>query len=230
MLDRSVLRWGGLAGMAGAVVGAIANLMHPRGDFGSAQEVVDMAGDSGIWVFDHYLIAWTIALGGFGLYALGRSFAEEPARSWGRVAVAFLIASLPVGYLVAVIDGSTLSNAAEEGGEAAIAVAHVSEGLFTAMMGSLFGVVPILYGIALMTTRQYPGWLAPLALASGVIGLFTSSYTFLAGYSEVISNYLFTLGSLGATVLLFAAGWFLWKGEYAGVATPPVAGGPGITT
>lgn len=230
MLDRSVLRWGGLAGMAGAVVGGIANLLHPRGDFGSAQEVVDMAADSGIWVFDHYLIAWSMALGGFGLYAVGRSFIEEPARSWGRVAIAFLIASLTVGYLVAAIDGTALSNAAEEGGPAALAVAHVSEGLFTAMMGSLFGMVPVLFGVALMTTRQYPGWLGPLALASGAIGIFTSSYTYLAGYSAAISNYLFTLGSLGATVLLFVLGWYLWKGEYAGVANAPVAGGPGITT
>lgn len=230
MLDRSVLRWGGLAGMAGAVVGAIANLMHPRDDLGSAQGVVDMAATSGVWVFDHYLIAWSMALAGFGLYAAGRSFAEEPARSWGRVAVAFLIASLAVGYLVAAIDGVALKNAAEEGGAAALALAYVSEGLFIAMMGSLFGLVPILYGVALSTTRQYPGWLAPLALASGALGLFASSYTYLVGYSEAVTIYVFTLGSLGATVLVFVLGWYLWKGEHAGVATAPVAGSPGITT
>ncbi len=91
------------------------------------------------------------------------------------------------------------------------------------MMGSLFGVVPILFGIALMTTTQYPRWLGTLALISGAIGLFTGSYQYLVGYNEVISNYLFTLGSLGTTALLFAISWFLWKGEYAGAATTPPA-------
>ena len=222
MLDRSVLRWGGLAGMAGAVLGAIANVLHPRGDFGSAQATVDMAAESGIWVFDHYLIAWATALGAFGLVALGRSFVQEPARSWGWIAVAFTIAAATVSYLLAAVDGAAFKDAAEEGGPAALAVAYVSGAFFTALMGSIFGVVPILFGIALLSTTQYPRWLGLLALASGAIGLFTSSYQYLVGYNEVVTNYVFTLGSLGTTAMMFAAGWFLWKGEYAGVANEPI--------
>lgn len=210
--------------MVGAVVGAVANLMHPRSDdLGSAQGVVDLAAGSGIWVFDHYLIAWSVALGAFGLIALGRSFVEEPARSWGWIAIAFTIGSVSVAYLFSAIDGVALKNAAEQGGPEALAVAQVGGAVFTATMGSLFGVVPILFGIALMTTTQYPSWLGTLALVSGAIGLFTSSYQYLVGYNAIITNYLFTLGSLGTTVLLFMAGWYLWKGEYAGVATAPVA-------
>ena len=225
-MDRSVLRWGGLAGMAGAVVGAVANLMHPRSDdLGDPQAIVDLAAGSDIWILDHYLIAWTAALAAFGLIALGRSFVEEPARSWGWIAIAFTIGSIVVVYLLAAIDGVALKQAADEGGEQALAVAQVSGGLFTAMMGSAFGIVPIVFGIALLSTTQYPKWLGTLALVSGAIGLFCSSYQYLAGYEPVISNYLFTLGSLGTTVLLFAAGWFLWKGEYAGIANEPIAGG-----
>ncbi len=224
LLDRSVLRWGGLAGMVGAVIGLIANVMHPRGDFGSAQAVVEMAAGSGIWVLDHYLIAWSVALGMFGLIALGRSFVDEPARSWGWIAIAFTIGSVSVAYVFSAVDGVGLKGAAEQGGQEAVALAFVSGALFTATMGSLFGVVPILFGIALMTTDQYPGWLGTLALTSGAIGLFTGSYQYLVGYNPIITNYLFTLGSLGTTVLLFVAGWYLWKGEYAGVATAPVAG------
>ena len=226
MFDRSVLRWGGMAAMVGAVVGTVANLMHPRSDdLGSAQGLVDLAAGSDIWVIDHYLIAWTIALGGFGLIALAKSFVQEPARSWGSVAIAFTIGSVTVGYLLAAIDGTALKDAAEKGGQEALAVAHVSAGLFTAMMGSLFGLVPVLIGIALLSTTQYPKWMGMLAVLSGAIGLFSASYQYLVGYEPVISNYLFTLGSLGTTALLFAAGWYLWKGEYAGVANEPIAGG-----
>ena len=231
MLDRSVLRWGGLAAMVGAAVGTVANLMHPRSDdLGSAQGLVDLAADSGLWVIDHYLIAWSIALAGIGIIALMRSLVQEPARSWGWIAIAFTIGSVTVGYLLAAIDGTALKDAAENGGEEALAVAQVSAGLFTAMMGSLFGLTPVLIGIALMSTTQYPKWLGTVALASGVIGLFTASYQYLVGYEPMISNYLFTLGSLGTTVVLFAAGWYLWKGEYAGIANAPISGGPGIST
>ena len=231
MLDRSVLRWGGLAGMAGAVIGAIANLMHPRSDdLGEAQGLVDLAANSGIWVFDHYLIGLAVALSTFGLIALGRSLVQEPARSWGWIAIAFLIGSTVVVYLLAAIDGIALKEAADaatigpaQGSAEALAVAQVSAALFTAMMGSAFGIVPILFGIALLSTTQYPRWLGTLALVSGAIGLFCASYQYLVGYEPVISNYLFTLGSLGTTVLLFAAGWFLWKGEYAGIANEPIA-------
>ena len=223
MLDRSVLRWGGLAGMVGALVGAIANLMHPRSDdLGEPQGLVDLAADSGIWVFDHYLIAWAVALSAFGLIALGRSLVQEPARSWGWIAIAFLIGSTVVVYLLAAVDGVAMKNAADEGGPAAIAMAHVSGAMFTAMMGSAFGIVPILFGIALLSTTQYPRWLGLLALVSGAVGLLCSSYQYLVGYEPLVSNYLFTLGSLGTTIVLFAAGWFLWKGEYAGVANEPI--------
>jgi len=217
--------------MAGAVIGAIANLIHPRSDaVATAQGVADLAAGSDIWTFDHYLIAWSAALGGLGILALCRSLVEEPARSWGWIASLFTVGSVTVAYLFAAIDGTVLKEAADAGGSEAVAVAHVASGLFTALMGSLFGVVPVLIGIALLSTTQYPRWLGTVALVSGVIGLFTSSYQYLVGYEPVVSNYLFTLGSVGTTVVLFAAGWFLWKGEYAGVATAPVAGGPGITT
>lgn len=225
MLDRSVLRWGGLAAMVGAVVGAVANLLHPRSDdLGTARAIADLAADSDIWVLDHYLIAWSIALGGLGLIALGASLVQEPARSWGRIAIAFTIGSVTVGYLFSAIDGAALKSAADDGGEQALAVARIAAGVFTATMGSLFGIVPLFFGVALLATTQYPRWLGMMAVASGGIGLFTSSYQYLAGYNSVISNYLFTLGSLGTTVVLFAGGWYLWKGEYAGIATAPIAG------
>lgn len=212
--------------MVGAAVGSVANLMHPRGDeVASAQGIVEMAAGSDIWILDHYLIAWSIALGGFGLIALAKSLAQEPARSWGSIAIAFTIGSVVVGYLLAAIDGTALKDAADNGGPEALAVAQVSAGLFTAMMGSLFGVAPILIGIALLSTSQYPKWLGTLAVASGAVGVFTSSYQYLVGYEPVVGNYLFTLGSFGTTIVLFAGGWFLWKGEYAGVANEPIAGG-----
>lgn len=226
MLDRSVLRWGGMAAMVGAGVGTVANLMHPRSDdLGTPQGLVDLVSGSDLWVIDHYLIAWSIALAGVGILCLAKSLVQEPARSWGWLAIAFTIGSVTVGYLLAAIDGFALKDAADSGGPEALAVAQVSAGLFTAMMGSLFGLTPVLLGIALLSTTQYPRWLGMVAVVSGAIGLFTASYQYLVGYNSLITNYLFTLGSLGTTVVLFVAGWYLWKGEYAGVAIEPIAGG-----
>ena len=217
MLDRSVLRWGGLAAMIGAVIGVIANLMHPRGDTFTVQGELDLVAGSDIWLLDHFLIAWSLAFAFVGLIAIGWSFSEEVAQGWGRIAAASAIGGIIVGYITVGVDGMALEAVADAGGPAGEAVARISLALFTGLIGSLFGLTPVLYGIAGLSSPSYPKGLAYLALAGGALGMLTSSIQFLSGPSAVVTNMMFVVASVAYTVWLFMNGLRLWKAPAAAV-------------
>ena len=239
MLDRSVLRWGGAAAMAGAVLGLVGNLMHPRAsDVDSSLEELQLVADSDIWMLDHYLISWSLGLVGVGLICIALSNATEPGRSWGRIAFGFAVGSVTIALISIAVDGRALKEVADAWAEspddpaliaAGDAVAQMSLSLFNALIATLFGVTPVVFGITGLAGKRSPSWLSYLVLVSGVVGLISSSMIYLAGPSDLAINYLFTLASVGVTVWAFVSGWLLWRGEYGGVANEPIAGGVGIS-
>ena len=211
--------------MVGAVIGLVGNLMHPRGsEFGPEAEVA-LVNDSGIWLFDHFLIAWSFAFALVGLVSIGWSFRDEIGQSWGRLATASAIASVTVAYVTIAVDGMAMEAAAAAGGAVGEAVAHVGLAMFTATIGALFGLTPVLFGIAILSSTTYPKGLGWLILAGGVLGLLVASVQFLSGPSTLITNVLFVASSLIFTVWVFLMGWRLWSGAEAPAATPAAASG-----
>ena len=239
MLDRSVLRVGGASAMAGAVLGLIANLLHPRASgIDTSQEELRLVADSDVWLLDHYLIGWSLALVGVGLICIALSNATEPGRSWGRVAFGFAVGSITIAFIAISVDGRALKEVADAWAEspddpaliaAGDAVAQISLNLFNGLIATLFGVTPIVFGITGLAGKRSPSWLSYLVLVSGVVGLISSSMIYLAGPSDLAVNYLFTLASGGVTVWAFVSGLLLWRGDYGGVANEPIAGGVGIS-
>ena len=209
--------------MVGAVIGLIFNLLHPRPEeIDNVLSELEMVNDSGIWVFDHYMLGLAIALGLLGGVAISRSYAEEPARSWGRFALAAQIIGVGIGFLTLAVDGMIVGKVTEEWAAAgggtdsaqyavAAAVTNVSLGLFTALIWSLFGLTATLYGLAGLNTNTYPRWLGSLALVGGLLGFAAGTVQFLGGISNLSATVLFLPASLAFTIWLFASGWFLWQ-------------------
>lgn len=219
MLDRQFLRWGGLFAMVSAALALVFNLLHPRGDVDTVRKELELVSGSDIWLFDHYMLAWSLAFGIVGLIAIGWSFSDGPAQGWARVATAAAIVSLGIALITLAVDGMAQKAVADEWAKAqddqtyatAAAVAEISAALFTFTIGSLIGFTPMLFGITGLMTTQYPRWLAGLAFLSGVIGLAASSIQFFNGISPT-SVLIYTVGSVGFTVWFFVMGWHLWKG------------------
>lgn len=223
MAHRTLFRVGAIGAMVGAALGLIFNLLHPRGSgIDTSQEELDLVADSGIWLFDHFMIAWALAFGFIGLVAIARSFTGEAGESWGRLALAAAIASVAIGWVAVSVDGVAMKEVADNWAEAGRgtesaafvtgdAVANVSLALFIALIGSLFGVTAILFGIAGLVSTNYPKWLGYVAVVAGLAGLVTASILFLTGPSDVALNILFGASSGLYTVWLFASGWFLWQ-------------------
>ena len=219
MLDRKFLRVGGGAAMVSAVLALIFNLLHPRGDVDPVTEELELVLGSDIWLFDHYMLAWALAFGVVGLIAIGWSYTDAPAQGWARAATAAAIVSLGIALITLAVDGMAQKAVADEWAAAqddttyatAAAVSEISAALFTATIGSLRGLTPVLFAITGFNSAQYPKWLAWLALISGLTGFVASTIQFYGGISPT-SVWIYTVASLGYTVWLFMMGWKLWSG------------------
>ncbi len=223
MAQRTLFRVGAIGAMVGAALGLIFNLLHPRGSgIDTSLEELDLVADSGIWLFVHYMLAWALAFSLVGLIAVARSFTGEAGESWGRFARAAAIASIGIAAVTVTVDGVAVKEVADNWAEAGRgtgsaafatgdAVANVSLALFITVIGSLFGLTAVLFGVAGLVSADYPRWLGYMALVAGVAGLLTASITFLSGRSDVTLNVLFTISSLLYTIWLFTSGWYLWQ-------------------
>ena len=219
MLHRSVLRAGAGAAMVGAVLGIVFNVLHPRGSFTDATGELSLVAGSPIWLFDHFMLLWAVLISLAGLVVIALSFASEPAASWGRVAAFVAAASGGLGLTLIALDGMATSTAAEawsaaqspENLGAGLAVATIGVSLFTGLMFTFFGLTPVLIGMAVLNSAEYPRWLGYLAVGSGILGLITGSIQYMNGISSLTANVLFPIASLAFTVFGLIAGWTLWR-------------------
>lgn len=232
MLDRNVLRWGGMAAMVGAVLGLVFNAIHPRAlgeSFGDrALDEVQLVGHTDNWEFIHFMLLWTLAFVLVALIAIGWSYSTQPAQTWARIATGVGLISLAIGLVTIAVDGMATSNAAHatfvenspDTLATAVAVTNISAAMFTATVATLFGLTPVLFGVTGLTTDQYPKWLGWVALVSGALGLVTASIQFFTGITP-LTSYLFIAASFPFTVWLFVMGWRLWGGREAAPAAQP---------
>lgn len=229
MLDRSVLRLGGGAAMTGAVVGLVFNLLHPRaGDaLDDAAAELALISDDGMWQFTHYMLGISVVLGLAAILVIGRSFPDQPAASWGLLAAGVGIASTVMLLSAVALDGFAMERLASAGADAAGAevLQSATFALLTIGIGTWFGLTPMLFGIAMLSSLAYPRWLAYIALGGGTLGFITGTIQWFSGPTTLTMNGLFLIASLAVTVWFFFAGWALWQRTEAasGAAVAPPA-------
>lgn len=204
--------------MVAALLSLIFNLLHPRtGEYDNVEAELELVSGSDIWLFDHFMLALSLAFLFVGLLAIASYLERGGASTWGRIARAGAVAGVVVGYITIAVDGMAMKRIADEWAvdesnlAAAHAVAEVSLALFTALIGSLTGFTPLLFGLALLNSDAFPRAHAWLALAGGAVGMGTGAIQFLTGPSPLVTNGLFTVGSLITTIWVFLAGWHLWR-------------------
>ncbi|MDX1510626.1 MAG: hypothetical protein R3249_04725 [Nitriliruptorales bacterium] len=211
MLDRSVVRFGAAGGMVGAVIALVFNILHPRSsDVGAASSAAN-AQSEGIWLFDHYMIGWAIGLALLAFIVISKSMTGEPSRSWATVAMYFSFGSVVMLFASLVVDGFSVFHAGEASAELGEAMAYVSEGLFVGGISTFFGVLPVLYGEAVLTGDDYPKWLGWMAVAAGLLGLVTATMMWFDGLTDTTSNVMFPVASVAFTVWIGSMSFLLWQ-------------------
>lgn len=220
--ERGILRLGGGAAVIGGLLALVVNIFHPRADEFTARAEIAMVADSDAWRLVHLIGAWALAFLFVGLVSLG-SYIGRSGVTWGRIARASAVGGVTIAFVGITVDGMAMKAVADAGGGAgAEAVAEVGLALFTGLIGSAFGLTPLLFGLAMLATATFDRWLGWLAVVGGALGLVTASIQYMSGPSAFVTNVLFTIVALLVTVWVVVAGWRLWNAAEA-VPDPAVA-------
>ncbi len=220
MSERTILRMGAGAAVLGAVISLVGNLLHPRPEDFDAPIVAELqaVAESDGWIGIHLALLLGILLVVFGLFALARSLKGTEAEPQGRVALGGLLISAPVAVVTLGIDGYAIkavadATAAAPGDPAAlaagVAVAEAGWGLFMLTAMTFLGIVPVLYGLALASSKEWPAVFgAPIV----VVGLGSIVAGLMGTFGGPTSAFflLFTVTSVLAILWVLAGGIRLW--------------------
>lgn len=221
MSERDFRKIGAGCAVAGGVLAIIFNVLHPRsGDIGSFQGELELIVDSGSWIAVHLGLLAAFLLVFVGVVAIIQPLLDGPAGAWARMALYTFIAAAPIAVLTLAVDGIANKQIADDWADAgdpdaallaAEAAGEIGVAMFTVFIIVLFGVAPILLGVALLGSAVYPRWVGWLALVAGALGLFTGFLQAATSIEPLTANILFPIASVGFTVVVIAAGLTLWR-------------------
>lgn len=223
MQERSLSRFGSVSAMLGAILGFIVNFLHPRTpDIANPEAYLKEVVESAIWIGDHVGILFAVLLAVGGYAAIYRSFTKEPGAAWARLGfVSALLGAAIISVLMGT-DGVAAQSVATAWANApvaekavalrvGIALAQINFALFSLAIVVWFGVTNILYGLAIVTSDVYPGWLGWVALLGGVASALVGLNQAYRGLSVVTTNILFPIVSTVLIVWFFIVGVLLWR-------------------
>jgi hypothetical protein len=157
-----ILRVGSYAGIAGALLGLVGNLLHPATPIGDPEGVARTIADSRLWVPDHLAIVLGLILMLDGLAAKGI------AEAWTTAPPADQAAALQL-----VVTEQTINFA------------------LAALFNILFaGVTFILYGLAVAWSRTYPRWLGWIVVVAGAGSILAGLIQAAAGEPTTVTRVL----------------------------------------
>jgi hypothetical protein len=160
---------GSTAGIVGALLGLVGNLLHPATPTGDPEGVAHAIADSQLWVPDHLAIVLGLILMLGGLVAIARSIHGGLPGALARLGSVAAVAGVTVSLIL--VPRRPGRQAARRGlgnrataGTSGRAAAGPGRGDHQLRPGALFnilfaGVTFILYGLAVAWSQLYPRWL-----------------------------------------------------------------------
>jgi hypothetical protein len=216
-----VLRIGSAAGIVGALLGMVGNLIHPATPTDDPEGVARTIADSELWVADHLAIVLGLILMLGGLVAIAHSIQGGLPGALARLGSVAAVAGITVGLILVTLDGLAAKQIAEAWatappGEQAAALRLVqAEETINFALAALFnilfaGVTFILYGLAVAWSRVYPRWLGWVVVVAGLGSVVAGLVQAYAGESTTVTRVLtivfptvITLWLVQICVLLF---------------------------
>jgi hypothetical protein len=202
--DRSLLRFGGWALVAGALLGMVGNLVHPATPTDDPEGVARAIAESGAWIGIHLTIVVGLVLMLGGIVALARAIRPEggTAGHAATLAEGFAVAGVTIGLILVTLDGLAAKHLADAWVEAPAGERAVALGLVTVeetinfALAALFnivfaGVTFILLGLAVARSdrlRDPLGWIVLGAgVGSIVVGLVQASIGESTAFSRALT-------------------------------------------
>ena len=174
-----LLRIGSVAGIVGALLAAVGNILHPVTPRDDPEGVARVIADSDAWTLIHVVIIIGIICMLGGLVAVRHSLSGGIAEAMARLGMYAATIGVTIGIATVVLDGVGAKQLADQWAaapspERAVLLSLVStnETLNFALAGlfnlSFAGVPFILLGLATALSGAYPPWLGWVAAAAGI--------------------------------------------------------------
>jgi hypothetical protein len=213
---------GAMCAMVGGSATLLANLFHPKDliPYDSAAHLETIAAAHS-WTADHFvfLVAGAIIL--WGLLAISDVLAQMPGGF--LVTLATYSAMIGTGLLAVffAVDGYGMKAASElwlsappSEAPAALYAALLMSKLGIAS-GSIYffwylGLMPLLYGAAMIQSGVFPRWISIVAILGGVLGVLAGAGFYLFGYG-IASLFCFIGAQLMISLWIIAAGIVLYR-------------------
>ena len=217
--EGSIFRIGSVAGIIGALLAMVGNLLHPATPIGDPEGVARTIAQSENWVLIHLVIVVGLIFMLGGLVAISRSIEGGVAGALARLGSVAAVAGVTVGVVLVIVDGVAAKHladaweAAPPDEAAALRVVLAEEAInfaLAALFNILFaGVTFILLGLAVAWSGEYPRWLGWVVVVAGVgcvpVGLvqaYTGESIGLTRIATIIFPTLITLWVIVMSVLL----------------------------
>ena len=219
-------RWvgkiGGVAAIAGALLGMVGNLVHPATPIDDQAGAARVIAESGIWVPVHLAIVLGIVLMLGGLVAIRDSIRDGLSEALARYGLAAAVAGATIGLVLVILDGVAAHQLAQEWASAsdperhlALGLVHLNETINLAL-ASLFNfvfaaVTFILFGLAVAVSGRYPRWLGWVAVLAGILSIAAGSIQASVGEPTGASRVLTIIGPTVITLWLLSMGIMLLR-------------------
>jgi Domain of unknown function (DUF4386) len=218
-----VRRIGSVAGIVGALLAMVGNLVHPATPTDDPQGVARTIADSQLWVADHLAIVVGLILMLAALVAIADPIRDGLPGALARLGSVAAVAGITVGLVLVTLDGLAAKQLAEawaaappDEQAAALRLVLAEETInfaLAALFNILFaGVTFILYGLAVAWSRVYPRWLGWVVVVAGIGSVAAGLVQAYAGESTTVTRVLtivlptvITLWLAGMSTLLLKA-------------------------
>lgn len=211
--------------VAGAVIGAIGNPLHPHVAASIAAKIETIAHNDA-WVAIHLTILIAILLVVGGLVGLTRLLDDGPGEPLARIGIAAALVGGALATVSTSIDGFALKPLALQWAAASptdapgvLALANAVQvagfAIWSMAILVLFGVAFACFGAACVASDRFPAWLGWIAIVSGV-GSAVAAVLQIANTGEVqTAETLFFASSLLITLWALAVGVLVWRDRRA---------------
>ncbi len=222
MSEKVSLKTGSVMLIAGSLLAIVSNLMHARPtDITNSILHLEETAAAQNWFYDHFFIMFSFLILVLGLVAISNSIREGAAGVWAEYAKVMAIISVAVSTVFLAFDGYVLKHVGDLWAAAseterglmlpsALAVDEIDNALFYVWGFVMFGLTPILYGLAIAMSGVYSKWLGWLAILSGIITSVPAIILFHLGPANMPVKTI-VMSFLVFCILLLIVGVQMWR-------------------
>jgi hypothetical protein len=217
-----IFRIGSAAGIVGALLGLVGNLVHPATPTGDPEGVARTIANSRLWVPDHLVIVLGLILMLGGLAAIAHSIQDGLPGALARLGSVAAVAGITIGLILVTLDGLAAKQIAQAWAtappaeQAAALRLVLAEETINIALAALFnilfaGVTFILYGLAVAWSRVYPRWLGWVVVVAGVGSVAAGLVQAAVGESTTVTRILTIIFPTVITLWLVQMGMLLLR-------------------